>query len=423
MHIDTQLRDWVFEQVEKRGDWFVELCQKLVQIPTPNPPGDTTHMAVYIKGLLDERGILYAEYAPKAESPNIVTKLGSGDSPKLSLNGHMDVFPVGDISEWTDNPYSGAVRDGRLYGRGSSDMKAGVAAALGTFLMMAEENVAFDGTVVLSLVSDEETGSKWGAWWLADNVPEILGDACLIGEPTGCLTPVIGQKAPYWVRITTHSKAQHGAFNDGRDAVWQMAKIIVAIQTLNDLVYDPPAEIASLTRELKRQEREAGSGNEWWFEHPSVNFGRISGGLKVNIVPSSCELELDLRIPFGATSGEIHKELERRLAEAGADADLEVITGERDAPNFTDPNDPYIRLVVQAIQETTGREPQPVLRPYFTDGRVFRMHGVPTVSCGPMHYNMAGPDEHILIEEYLQVVRVFALTTAVFCGMHLPSPK
>jgi succinyl-diaminopimelate desuccinylase len=412
----TKYIPWLDKHVETQKDWFIKLCQSLIQIPTPNPPGETTEAFVYIKDLFEVRDIPYQIYEPKKGCPNLVAMLGSGDSPKLTLNGHIDTFPVGEPEKWSGNPYSGIVKNGKIFGRGAADMKAGSSAALGVFLLMAEENVEFEGTVMLSLVSDEETGSEWGTWWLADNVPEMIGDACLIGEPTGVGTPLIGQKAPLWLSIKTESMAEHGAFNDGRDAIWQMAKAILALQTLNDLTYKPPREIVPLVNTLKEKAKKEGNGRgEWWLERPSVNFGRISGGLKVNIVPSSCELELDIRIPFGTTKDELLDELDQRLKKIKVAAEVEIIMGERDQPNYSSWDDPFLTLLNEVITQVHQEQPQPLLMPYFTDGRIFRQHGVVTASCGPTAYNMAAPNEYITIEDFLKVVKIFGLTTLSYC--------
>ncbi len=413
--MDVNQTQWVLNQIEHRANWFIELLQHLVQIPTVNPPGDTTDIHNFVKGLLDQRQISYKEYTPHDKNPNLVAFLGSGKSPKLTFNGHYDTFPVEDAALWADDPFSGCIRDGKLFGRGVSDMKAGDAAALGVFLMFMEEKVEFEGTLVLNLVSDEENGSRWGTWWLAANVPEILGDACLIGEPVGVTTPLIGQKGPLWVRVKTLGEPMHGAYSDGRDAVWQMARAIQAIQTLNELTYSPPAEIADIVAQLKATIRSTGVGQDWWLERPSINFGRITGGVKVNVVPSSCEIELDIRVPFGTTKEVILLELEKRLDSASVNATYEVINGEKDRPNFTPWNDPFIKVVRSSIGLSTGKEAEPLIMPYFTDERVFRQFGIPTASCGPSEHNMGGTDEFVVIDEYLQTVKVFALTAAKYC--------
>jgi succinyl-diaminopimelate desuccinylase len=414
-------KKWIINQIETRSKWFIELLQQLVRIQSPNPPGDTTQIHAFVKNLLDQRGIAYQEYIPHEKNPNLVAVLGSGKSPKLTFNGHYDTFPVEDSSLWTDGPYSGSIRDGKIFGRGVSDMKAGDAAALGVFLMILEEHIKFNGSLVLNLVSEEENGSRWGAWWMAANVPEILGDACLVGEPVGVQTPLIGQKAPLWVKIKTIGEPMHGAYSDGRDAVWQMARAIQEIQTLNDLSYPPPEPIAELVEKLKKQLKMTGAGHDWWMERPSINFGRISGGVKINVVPSSCEIELDIRVPFGTTKEVILKELQSRLDRAGVNASVEVIYGENDSPNFTSWDHPFIQVLRDSICTTTGVMPEPLLMPYMTDERVFRKYGVPTASCGPNEHNMGGTDEFVVIEEFLQTAKVFALTSAEFCKADIPS--
>lgn len=417
--MEKPLQEWVLMNIKKREQWFVELCRDLVRIPSPNPPGDTRRIAEFIQKMLEARHIPYTVYAPNEECPNIVATIGSGEKPKLVLNGHLDAYAVEKPETWSVDPYGGLIRDGRMYGRGSCDMKAGVAAALGNFLMFHEEGAQLDGTVVLALVSDEESGSKWGAWWLVDNVPDILGDAVLVGEPSGVRTPLIGQKAPLWLRLTTHSQPQHGSYSNGKDAVWQMAKAILAAQTLNELKYEPPEKIRWLVERLKQKEAQAGMGREWWLDQPSVNFGVIQGGLKINVVPSSCTLELDTRVPFGATRQDILAALEQKFTEESLNVDLEIITGERDNPNYTPWEDVFVQVVAEAVQIATDQLAEPLLMPYLTDERVWRHKGIPAVSCGPKDYNMAAADEYIIVGEYLQAVQVFGLTMANFCGLRL----
>ena len=413
--MDNQVYGLVESLVEKNKPGYLALLQDLVRIPSANPPGDTTAIHQYVSDLLTERGIKFQTYLPRENNPSLIAEFGTGASPKLVINGHYDTFPVGDPTAWEDDPFSGSVIDGKLFGRGASDMKAGVAAAIATFLFLFEEQITLLGSVILNLVSDEESGSEWGAWWLAENVPSLIGDVCLIGEPSGITTPLIGQKAPLWIKLTTHSSPRHGAYSDGKDAVWEMSRAISVIQTLNDLHYPSPESVAGIVKALKEEAQAEGTGNDWWLERPSVNFGHIEGGDKVNVVPSSCTLELDIRVPFGATSEELLAQLKQKLDQAGINADFEVIMGKRDAPNFTPWDDPFILIVRQSIHTVTGKEPKPLMMPYYTDERVFRKHGVKTVSCGPMEYHMGGPNEHIILDEYYQMIKIFCLTVLDYC--------
>jgi succinyl-diaminopimelate desuccinylase len=408
---------WVFNLIDERRNWFIKICQELVRITSPNPPGDTTHVAQYIKGLLDEYNIAYKEHLPKANNPILISSIGSGSSPKLNFNSHMDTFPVQDTGQWSINPYSGLVTNGRLYGRGASDMKAGLAAALGCFLMFASERVDLNGTLILSLVSDEENGGRWGTQWIAENIPNELGDACLIGEPTGALSPAIGEKSPLWIRLTTRGDAKHGAYSDGQDAIWEMARIIIAVQSLNDISFPIGGEIAHFVSKFKQNEQTVTGSTDWWLDRPSVNFGIIKGGVKINVSPESAVLELDLRVPFGASAKQILTELDKKLTETGIDVTVEVLLGADESPNCTHWETSFFQIFKLAVISATGQEPQPKLVPYLSDGRIFRTHEVPTILCGPSDHGMGGVDEYISVDEYLKVVRIFAQTAVQFCGI------
>jgi succinyl-diaminopimelate desuccinylase len=406
--------DWIDTEIDAQQDELIRLCQDLVRIPSPNPPGDTTGVARYIKDRLNRSGIPFQEHLPRPENPILVSTLGSG-SPRLVLNGHLDVFPVPDPGAWSGDPYSGALQAGQLCGRGASDMKAGVAAALGVFLLFARGGVHLDGSLVLTLVSDEENGGRWGTQWLLERFPELRGDACLIGEPTGWQTPAVGEKSPLWIKIRTHSPARHGAYSDGRDAVWQLARLVLAIQELHEAAYAVQGPIAPLAAELARRERESGSGNEWWLVQPSVNFGCIQGGVKVNVAPASAELFLDVRVPFGTSASHIIGELRRRIAGSGVEADMEIVLGEDENPNYSSLESPFWDSLRRAVIATSGQEPRPRLTPYLSDGRLYRKYGVETVLCGPQDYGMGAENEHIVVADYLNVVRIFAHTAANFC--------
>jgi len=287
--------------------------------------------------------------------------------------------------------------------------------------LFARSKVRLDGTLVLTLVSDEENGGRWGTRWLLEGFPELRGDACLIGEPTGWLTPAVGEKSPLWVKIRTCSPARHGAYSDGRDAVWQLARLVLAIQELHDVCYEVQGSIAPLAAELARRERESGSGNEWWLTQPSVNFGCIQGGVKVNVAPDSAELFLDVRVPFGTTASHIIGELRRKIAETGVEAEVEIVLGDDENPNYSSLQSPFWETLRRAIVSTTGQEPQPRLTPYLSDGRLYRKYGVETILCGPKDYGMGAENEHIVVDDYLKVVRIFAHTAAAFCGI-VPKP-
>ena len=172
------------------------LCQ-FVQIKSPNPPGDTTLAAEYVGKFLDQKGLPYQIIAPQKEMPNIVGSFECGVPGRhLVLNGHIDVFPVGDVSKWTHDPWGGKIVDGRIYGRGVADMKAGTTASIFTFIYLHRLREELNGKLTLTCVSDEETFGPWGARYLMEHHPEVHGDCCLNGEPSGPYGIRFGEKGP-----------------------------------------------------------------------------------------------------------------------------------------------------------------------------------------------------------------------------------
>ena len=123
------------------------------------------------RAFLDREGIAHRTEAPQAAHPNLIASFegGAGPGRHLVLNGHLDVFPVGDRAAWARDPWSGEIADGRVHGRGTVDMKCGTTALLFVFAYLYRLRAELPGRVTLTVVSDEETGGKWGAAWLIEN--------------------------------------------------------------------------------------------------------------------------------------------------------------------------------------------------------------------------------------------------------------
>jgi succinyl-diaminopimelate desuccinylase len=147
-------------------------------------------------------------------------------------------------------------------------------------------------------------------------------------------------------------------------------------------------------------------GRQWLYRRPSMTAGLIRGGIKVNVVPRRCEVEVDCRLPFGITPDDIRREVERRLAGAG----LHDVRFEPMPPlftaSYTSPADPLVRLARANAAAATGHDPRPTITFAATDARYFRPRGVPTVIFGPRPNAMAAPDEFITVEDLVAVTKV-----------------
>ena len=184
--------------------------------PESESPGDTGQVAAIVGDFLQRAGISYKVLAVRDDRPNIVSSFEGGKpGRRLSLNGHMDVMPVASAKGWTYPPWSGAVADGKIWGRGASNMKCGLAVALAVYDYMHRLSFEVCGGATFSAVSDEIILGEMGAEYVMEQAPEIIGDACLMAEPSGLSTIRFGQKGP--MRLRFHVEAQGPT---ARSSIW-----------------------------------------------------------------------------------------------------------------------------------------------------------------------------------------------------------
>ena len=292
------LIDWIDED----RDTLIDFLSRFIQAKSPNPPGDTREAASFINRFLDEKGLPYRVIAPQEEMPNIVGSFDcSAPGRHLVLNGHIDVFPVGDGEGWTHGPWSGAVVDGRIYGRGANDMKCGTTASIFTFAYLHRIREQLKGRLTLTCVSDEETFGPWGARYLMEHHPEVLGDCCLNGEPSSPYTIRFGEKGSLWLAFTVQTPGSHGAYTHVSPSATKIAaKLISDLEALTEIHVSAPENVeTALRRNAELIDKAQGQGATEILRKVTVNIGVIQGGLKVNMVPGTCVIELDIRLPIG----------------------------------------------------------------------------------------------------------------------------
>ena len=306
----------LLQRIEADREVLIDFLRGFIRCKSPNPPGDTREVAAYVRGFLDRHGLAYRVIAPHEQMPNIVATFDAGAPGRhLALNGHMDVFPV-DSTGWTVDPWGGELIDGKIYGRGACDMKCGTTTSLFTFLYLHELRDSLHGRLTLSAVSDEETFGPWGARYLVEHHPEILGDCCLNGEPSSRHTVRFGEKGPLWLRFHVRTPGAHGAYTHASpSAVAIAARIIGELQRLEDI--EPP-HISNLAASIE-QAAEAldaayGAGAAHIIQRVTVNPGVIRGGLKVNMVAADCTFEVDIRLPNGLDEVPILAAVDRIVA-------------------------------------------------------------------------------------------------------------
>ncbi|MGB1288408.1 MAG: M20 family metallopeptidase [Aggregatilineales bacterium] len=255
----------------------IELLQKLVQIPSPNPSGDTREIAAFIAETMRDIRCKVTTPAPdeKPEAVNVIATIGTG-APVIMLHAHIDTVPVAatEAGKWSVDPYSGVVKDGALYGKGSIDDKAPLASMM-LVMVDAAQQQSLNGTLVLVAAAEEEVGGQLGTKWLADNghLPEC--DFIVVGEQTGNKVAT-AHKGVMRATVRTSGKSVHATNpNRGINAITAMAKAVLALT-------DYHAELAKRIHPI--------------VGFPTCNVGVIEGGSTANAVPDRCIVKLDRRM-------------------------------------------------------------------------------------------------------------------------------
>jgi succinyl-diaminopimelate desuccinylase len=398
--------------LDARHDEFVGLCADLIRRPSENPPGDTTELFAFVSDYLTRQGIAFDTIAPEPTMPNLVATFagGAGAGPHLVLNGHLDVFPAGDAARWSVDPFGGAVRDGRLYGRGANDMKAGVTASLITFTTLYRLREHLTGRLTLTLVSDEETFGPWGARYLVEHAP-VLGDVLLNGEPSTLQTVRFGEKGPCWVELVVETEGGHGSYpHVSPSAIREMARILADLDELREMDVPMSPEVrTTLEQGRATLDRQLGDGATDTLMAVTVNIGVIEGGDKVNMIANRCRAEIDLRCPVGLQLDDI---LVRFGEIVGRSPYARWQVMNSSPPNVCDAEAHIFTLVKDNAEalSSTGTRPVPTISLGGTDARLWRLRDIPAAVYGPTPYNMGAPDEYVLVDELIHVVKTHVLT-------------
>lgn len=255
------------------------LLADLIQIPSPNPPGDTTALADYIAQWLTDTGAEVHTTAPadKPEAVSVVATLGDGSAPVIMLHAHTDTVPVADdeAQHWQSDPFTAAIRDGAMYGKGAIDDKGILAAMMVAFKRAAQTQREQRGTLILVAAAEEEVGGQLGTRWLADAGALPQADFIIVGEQTHNRV-ALAHKGVMRATITARGKSVHATNPDrGVNAITAMAKVIDALDAYH--------------QQLRAREHPL-------VGHPTCNVGTIQGGSTENAVPDRCTVKLDRRM-------------------------------------------------------------------------------------------------------------------------------
>ena len=370
---------------------LIDLTTRLIQIPTENPPGNEKKAFLFLKPILSKMGFdVKILLSPKGRWNIIAEKRWGKGGRRLIFNGHLDVVPAGHLAQWKYPPFQGKLKKGRIYGRGASDMKGGIASFLHAISMIDRSNIhPNQGAIILHLVSDEESHGHQGMDFLTRK-RVVRGDAAIVGEPTD-LDPVIGQKGALWFRISTIGKPAHGSRPHlGINAIEKMKKVINQLNSIS----------------LEKEHPLLGK--------PTFNIGTIQGGTKINIVPERCEIEVDRRmLPSEKKEGvlrEIKESLDSlQLQDPSFQYQMEEIDFAE--PSEIDPEDEIVKISVEAIGEVRGERPKIKGFSGFTDARFYiKECRIPTLILGPGGVDQSHTtNESVEVDALVKAAQIYGL--------------
>lgn len=377
-------------------DHLVELTRSLVRADGQNPPGEETATVAVLADAAAGFGLEVCQAPVQQGRDNLRVTLPGGRGAGLLVLGHTDVVPVGD--GWTKDPFGGVVADGRIYGRGASDMKGGLAAALSA--MAALRSTDLRGPVELAaLVDEEENGIGIRAYVGSVPAGSFLG--CITAEPTDLQT-IIGARGACYLRVDVHGTACHaGSPADGANAIYGAAHVVAEIERMH-------AELTDHRHPL--------------LGPATFSVGQIDGGTGGSVVPAECSVVIDRRLLPGESAIAVLDDLRGRIdalrvADRGLTVDVRM---PMEMPAFeTDVDSPLVRTVEAAVNDAGG----PTLPPggwtaACDGGFVARDLGVPVVVLGPgsVAEQAHRPDESIAIDELVVAARAYALTALRLLG-------
>lgn len=407
-------RQQLLEWIDAERDSLVGFFSGFLARPSANPPGDTREAARFVAEHLRAEGIDCQVVAPQDHMPNILAVTqGNGPGRHLVLNGHIDVFPVGEGEQWTHDPWSGDIADGAVWGRGASDMKCGTSASILAYIYLARLRDYWPGKLVLTAVSDEETGGKWGTRYLLDNhAGDCVGDCVLNAEPSGLSSIRFAEKGTLRLTFHIHTPGAHGAYpHRSANANRIAASLIADLDRLHDMPAPMPTDMAGY---LARPEVQAcmdkvmGAGAADVALRVTVNVGVVRGGLKINMMPGDCRVEVDIRLPFGVDRAGVLTEI-AEILKAYPEATLEVQEAASNPASASDPGHPMMGILKRVISETSDHRPEAIAGIGATDCKFFRYKGVQSFVYGPSPETMSMPDEHVPIDDFIHVLRTHAL--------------
>ncbi len=371
-------------------DMLVQLTQDLVRIRTINPPGDEAKAATFVADWM-KRNDMPAELVSHAEDgrASVVGGLdGQGERRAVLFSGHLDTVPAGD--NWEHEVLAADIDDGKIWGLGTTDMKAGVAAMLMAMRAVKRSGAVLKGNLLFAGTAGEEIESMGAQELVREQKLDDVG-FMVIGEPTGNRV-ITAEKGVLWLELRAKGQTSHGSLPHlGVNAIAHMSRLLEALQA-EEIPYETHPLLGDFT----------------------MNIATIEGGVKTNVVPDACRVTIDTRTVIGQDHQQILdtvRQLIDRLCAEDPTLHIEVRSINERIPLNIPFDDPYVQTFVRQRDLVTGDTSVPTAATFATDGSVFvPAYDAPMVICGPgLPEKAHQPNEYVEISRLVESARIYTL--------------
>ena len=393
----------VTEHGEALQTEIVSFLQEMVRANSENPPGDYGPIREVVASQYEEYGWdvetvwaseeLLEEQGLEYPRPNILGYATRDDGPTIALNAHLDTVPV-DESKWSFDPFSGEVRDGRVWGRGAKDSKGRIASYTLAARILEESNlVPEDVSIVLAMTADEETGGEAGARYVTDS--GALRPDYAIVEGAGWNEIWHAASGVIRYRVSVSGEAAHAGTRpeQGSNALLGAAHVLLALETYAEELQEQNSRIAHV-------------------EYPTCVPATIEGGVKTNVVPPSCSFTVDTRVPpdhdIDKSEQNFRKVIDNVAMPDGTEVSVDILR--KSGSYCFDPDEPQIKAIKQNADEILDIEVPVVGTRGSTDARHWAKNGAKCVNYGPgdEQSNSHAADERVVIDQVLNVGMILA---------------
>ena len=378
-------------------DYIIQKTTDLVKINSVNPslsPGGKgeAEIGTYVADSLNDLGLDVNVYKLKPDRVNVVGVLkGAGEGRSLLLNAHMDTVGVDGM---IIDPFGAEIRDGRLYGRGSQDMKGSLAAMMGAAKAFVDGGIELAGDLVITGVADEEYASLGSE----DLVKQISADGAIVTEPTD-LTLCRAHRGFIWYEVETFGRAAHGSrFNEGIDANMRMGRFL--------------ARLDNLEQELRNRSAHPLVGP------PSLHASRIRGGSEISIYAAHCLLEIERRTIPGETVAQATAEIQSIIdrLESHDPTFKASLNATFSREPFEIAEDALIVIIMEdAMTNRIGNKPSHSGQTFWTDAALFASAGMETALIGPVGNGLHSEEEWVDLQSVVDLAHILAETATNYC--------